>query len=273
MAAAVPNGLTFNNERMAILATPTDPVRPNLAAGRLATACSARRSATRASCAGCCDLPGRLRAGGRPRGGRLSAVCPRAAMSAACAAATRTIPCCGRCCRWPTNRPSPGYAADPVGDAAAALRPGLLQKYPGRALMVTTGACAVHCRYCFRRHYPYSDGPRVARRMGAGPASEIAADQSLHEVLLSGGDPLTLVDDLLARLAERLAAIGHLRRLRIHTRLPIVIPERVCDELARLASRHAADADRRGPRQPSGRARRRGGRGAWAGWSTPACWC
>jgi EF-P beta-lysylation protein EpmB len=96
--------------------------------------------------------------------------------------------------------------------------------------MVTTGACAVHCRYCFRRHYPYSEGPRSLAEWE--PAIErLAADSSIDEVLLSGGDPLTLVDSWLARLAERLASIGHLRRLRIHTRLPIVIPERVCDEL------------------------------------------
>lgn len=125
---------------------------------------------------------------------------------------------------------APGFAADPVGDAAAALGAGLLQKYQGRALMIATGACAVHCRYCFRRHYPYSEGPRSLAEWE--PAFErLAADPSIEEVLLSGGDPLTLVDSWLARLAERLASIGHLRRLRIHTRLPIVIPERVCDEL------------------------------------------
>ena len=122
------------------------------------------------------------------------------------------------------------FAADPVGDASAALVPGLLQKYRGRALMVTTGACAVHCRYCFRRHYPYSDGPRSLDEWE--PAlRRIAADPSLDEVLLSGGDPLTLVDDWLARLVRRLAAVTHLRRLRVHTRLPIVIPERVCGAL------------------------------------------
>ncbi|HEV7226439.1 MAG TPA: EF-P beta-lysylation protein EpmB [Pirellulales bacterium] len=125
---------------------------------------------------------------------------------------------------------APGFAADPVGDAAATLHAGLLQKYQGRALMVTTGACAVHCRYCFRRHYPYSEGPHSLAEWE--PALErLAADASIDEVLLSGGDPLTLVDPWLARLAERLAQIGHLRRLRVHTRLPIVIPERVCDEL------------------------------------------
>jgi EF-P beta-lysylation protein EpmB len=96
--------------------------------------------------------------------------------------------------------------------------------------MVTTGACAVHCRYCFRRHFPYSEGPRSLAEWA--PALErLAADSSIEEVLLSGGDPLTLVDSWLGRLAERLASIDHLRRLRVHTRLPVVIPERVCDEL------------------------------------------
>ncbi len=108
--------------------------------------------------------------------------------------------------------------------------PGLLQKYSGRALLVTTGACAVHCRYCFRRHYPYGEAPKSLAAWEPALA-ELAADRSLHEVLLSGGDPLVLVDEFLAQLAERLAGIAHLRRLRIHTRLPIVIPERVCDEL------------------------------------------
>lgn len=123
-----------------------------------------------------------------------------------------------------------GFALDPVGDAAATLAPGLLLKYRGRALLVATGACAVHCRYCFRRHYPYADGPQSWAQWQ--PALErIAADPTLDEVVLSGGDPLTLVDERLARLAFRLAAIPHLRRLRVHTRLPIVIPARVGDDL------------------------------------------
>jgi EF-P beta-lysylation protein EpmB len=123
-----------------------------------------------------------------------------------------------------------GFTVDPVADAAASLQPGLLQKYHGRALIVTTGACAVHCRYCFRRHFPYHETPRSLAQWG--PAVEqIAADETIHEVILSGGDPLTLVDDILTRLAHRLAEIPHLRRLRVHTRLPIVIPQRVTDDL------------------------------------------
>jgi EF-P beta-lysylation protein EpmB len=123
-----------------------------------------------------------------------------------------------------------GYSPDPVGDLAAAVHPGLLHKYHSRILMVTTGACAVHCRYCFRRHFPYSEGPRSPQAW-AGALDIIAADHSIGEVILSGGDPLTLVDAHLATLAKRLAAIDHVRRLRLHTRLPILIPQRVTSEL------------------------------------------
>jgi EF-P beta-lysylation protein EpmB len=123
-----------------------------------------------------------------------------------------------------------GFTADPVDDNSATLSPGLLQKYSSRALLVTTGACAVHCRYCFRRHFPYSESPRSPDDWQ--PAIDrIAADPTIDEVLLSGGDPLTLVDEHLAELARRLAEVPHLRRLRVHTRLPIMIPQRVTDEL------------------------------------------
>ncbi len=108
--------------------------------------------------------------------------------------------------------------------------PGLLQKYTGRVLLITTGACAVHCRYCFRRHYPYDTAPKSLAAWQPALA-EIAADNSITEVILSGGDPLTLRDSLLAALAERLAEIPHLRRLRVHTRLPLMIPERINDDL------------------------------------------
>lgn len=125
---------------------------------------------------------------------------------------------------------TPGFTADPVGDGEATHAPGLLQKYAGRVLLVTTGACAIHCRYCFRRHFPYDEVPHGMAAWE--PAlDEIAADESIHEVILSGGDPLTLVDRQLSRLAERLADIPHIRRLRVHMRVPIVIPERVTVEL------------------------------------------
>ncbi len=126
-----------------------------------------------------------------------------------------------------------GFGGDPVGDCSATLQAGLLQKYHGRVLLITTGTCAIHCRYCFRRHFPYEEAPRTVARWQ--PALDaIAADASIHEVILSGGDPLTLVDATLAALVERLESIPHLRRLRIHTRLPIVIPERVTDELVAM---------------------------------------
>lgn len=124
----------------------------------------------------------------------------------------------------------PGFVADPVGDAAAERSPGLLHKYTGRVLLVTTGACAVHCRYCFRRHFPYELAPKGVEAW-RDALRLIAADNSIHEVILSGGDPLTLVDETLAELTEQIAEIPHIRRLRIHTRLPIMIPERVTDEL------------------------------------------
>jgi len=123
-----------------------------------------------------------------------------------------------------------GFTSDPVDDRSATIEPGLLGKYAGRVLMVTTGACAVHCRYCFRRHFPYQTTPKSLDAWERA-IEQIEADASVHEVILSGGDPLMLVDDLLAALAERLAQVPHLRRLRVHTRLPIVIPERVNDEL------------------------------------------
>jgi EF-P beta-lysylation protein EpmB len=124
----------------------------------------------------------------------------------------------------------PGFTSDAVGDSAALLTPGLLQKYQSRALLITTGACAIHCRYCFRREYPYSESPKSA--VDWQPTLDrIAADPSIDEVILSGGDPLTLTDGHLAELVSRIAKIPHLQRLRIHTRLPIVIPSRVTSDL------------------------------------------
>ncbi|MCE9604486.1 MAG: EF-P beta-lysylation protein EpmB [Planctomycetia bacterium] len=131
-----------------------------------------------------------------------------------------------------------GFTTDPVGDRPAELVPGLLQKYESRALLIATGACAVHCRYCFRRHYPYDTAPKSLAQWERALAA-IAADPAIDEVILSGGDPWTLVDDLLAPLAARIADIPHVRRLRVHTRLPIFIPERVCDSLLEWFSKAA----------------------------------
>jgi EF-P beta-lysylation protein EpmB len=123
-----------------------------------------------------------------------------------------------------------GFSQDPVGDSAVALRPGLLQKYQGRALMVVTGACAIHCRYCFRRHFPYEESPPTTAVWSAA-IDAIAEDDSIEEVILSGGDPLTVIDSRLAALVNQLAAISHVRRLRVHTRLPVMIPSRIDDSL------------------------------------------
>jgi len=126
--------------------------------------------------------------------------------------------------------PAPGFTEDPLAEASASPVPGLLHKYQGRVLLVTTGACAVHCRYCFRRHFPYEEH----RPWGEGwrrALDYVAADPTVEEVILSGGDPLAVADHKLAELATTAAAVPHLRRLRIHTRLPIVLPERVDDGL------------------------------------------
>jgi L-lysine 2,3-aminomutase len=123
-----------------------------------------------------------------------------------------------------------GFAADPLGERAAMRAPGLLHKYYGRALLITTGACAIHCRYCFRREFPYDSAHSELPRWREALAV-IAADQSIEELILSGGDPLSLSTRRLAQLTEELRAIPHVRRLRLHTRTPVALPERVDDEL------------------------------------------
>lgn len=120
----------------------------------------------------------------------------------------------------------PGYVADPLLEAAARQAPGLLRKYAGRALLVTTGACAIHCRYCFRREFPYEEQSGDLGRWREA-LQHLAADPSIRELILSGGDPLSLGDARLAQLTGELARIPHLETLRIHTRQPVVLPERV----------------------------------------------
>ena len=129
------------------------------------------------------------------------------------------------------ERVVPGFALDAVGDAAARAGAGVLRKYRGRALLVATGSCAINCRYCFRRHFPYADETAAAGgwREAVGI---LAGDPSIEEVILSGGDPLSLATAKLADLTAALAGIPHVRRLRIHSRLPVVLPERVDAELA-----------------------------------------
>lgn len=124
------------------------------------------------------------------------------------------------------HEPHAVFSTDPVGDGNSQLQPGLLQKYSGRALLIATGVCAVHCRYCFRRHYPYETIPHSTAAW-QDALEAVAADASVHEIILSGGDPLMLVDSRLRQLVELIEAIPHVARLRIHTRLPIMIPARV----------------------------------------------
>lgn len=130
---------------------------------------------------------------------------------------------------WPRAEEAaeaPGFGADAVGDLAALKPGGIVHKYHGRALVIATGACGIHCRYCFRRHFPYAEA-NGSRGRWTQTLAAIAADPSIEEVILSGGDPLALSDDRLAALARGLEAIAHVRRLRIHSRQPVVLPERV----------------------------------------------
>ncbi|QDW67478.1 EF-P beta-lysylation protein EpmB [Luteimonas granuli] len=127
-------------------------------------------------------------------------------------------------------RSVPGFGLDAVGDAAAKAGRGVIHKYEGRALLVATGSCAVNCRYCFRRHFPYAEETAAAGGW-TGAVAAIAADPTITEVILSGGDPLSLATRKLAELTGLLRDVPHVRRLRIHSRLPVVLPERVDDEL------------------------------------------
>jgi EF-P beta-lysylation protein EpmB len=124
---------------------------------------------------------------------------------------------------------------DPVGDLAAMSSPGVLHKYQGRALLVTTGACAIHCRYCFRRHFPYADGNPLHQYRQA-TLDYLHAHPDLNELILSGGDPLSLPDSTLAGLIRECEAVPHLTTLRLHTRLPVVLPERVNNALCEWLS-------------------------------------
>ena len=126
-----------------------------------------------------------------------------------------------------------GFILDAVGDEAARTAPGLLQKYQGRALLVTTGSCAIHCRYCFRREYPYQQEPRRLEHWDDA-IDKLSQDTSISEVILSGGDPLMLPDARLEQLVSRVDAMSHIRRIRFHTRLPIVLPSRITQDFRSL---------------------------------------
>lgn len=124
----------------------------------------------------------------------------------------------------------PAYLNDPVGDQQASVSPGLLHKYYGRVLIVSTGACAIHCRYCFRREFPYADNG--AHRSQIGSIQQYLADHpDVTEVILSGGDPLMLSDLKFQHLFEMLDEQPQIVRIRIHTRLPIVLPSRITKQL------------------------------------------
>lgn len=122
------------------------------------------------------------------------------------------------------------FSVDPLEEQAATLADGLIQKYRKRVLVIASAACAINCRYCFRRHFPYETAAIGDIRWQA-TVEAIAADETINEVILSGGDPLSVADEKLSNIFETVANIDHVKRLRIHTRLPIVIPQRVSDSL------------------------------------------
>ena len=129
-----------------------------------------------------------------------------------------------------------GFSTDAVGDMAARSAQGVLHKYEGRALLIASGSCAINCRYCFRRHFPYGEEMAAAGQWRKA-LDHVRQDASISELILSGGDPLSLATAKLEELSRGLEAISHVTRLRIHTRLPVVLPERVDDGLvAWLAS-------------------------------------
>ena len=125
---------------------------------------------------------------------------------------------------------APGFVTDPLAEDNAIETTGLIRKYRSRALLMVTGQCAINCRYCFRRHFPYGDH-RLSPDNREQVAQALAASPDINEVIFSGGDPLAASDKLLAKWAQLLDGIPHLRRLRIHSRLPVVIPQRVDDSL------------------------------------------
>ncbi|WP_162063534.1 EF-P beta-lysylation protein EpmB [Vibrio taketomensis] len=125
-----------------------------------------------------------------------------------------------------------GYSNDPLEEQDNQI-PGLLHKYRNRALMIVKGGCAVNCRYCFRRHFPYQDN-KGSKSVWQNSLDYIAIHHELNEVILSGGDPLMAKDDELRWLIEHIAEIPHIKRLRIHSRLPVVIPARITPELLEI---------------------------------------
>jgi len=124
----------------------------------------------------------------------------------------------------------PGYVSDPLGEQQSNAHPGIIHKYHGRLLLVVTAGCAINCRYCFRRHFPYAENNLSTSEWDAA-LDYIRQDTSINEVIYSGGDPLASNDRRLAWLTRQIAEIAHIKRLRVHTRLPVVIPQRITTEL------------------------------------------
>ncbi len=118
---------------------------------------------------------------------------------------------------------SQGFVPDPTCDSSFKKEQKILHKYDGRLLLITTGACAMHCRYCFRQNFSYPEGGGFF----AKELEYIQNDPSIHEVILSGGDPLSLSDAMLETLLLSLGTVPHLQIIRFHTRFPIGIPERI----------------------------------------------
>jgi len=127
----------------------------------------------------------------------------------------------------------PDFSRDPLQDKQAYQGSGILQKYHGRALLISTAACAINCRYCFRRYFPYTSH-QAARDKWSAAVEQIQASPHITEIILSGGDPLSLSNARLDDLLTQLQANPRLERLRIHTRLPVVLPDRVDSELLRV---------------------------------------
>ena len=135
-------------------------------------------------------------------------------------------------------RAYPGYSDNPVGDLEAANEACVLHKYHGRVLLINTGSCAINCRYCFRRSFPYAD-LQLGKEKEIGALRYIREHADISEVILSGGDPLLLSDDRLQRLFRQIAGIAHVKRIRIHSRLPIVLPARISQGLLDVLSQSA----------------------------------
>lgn len=132
-----------------------------------------------------------------------------------------------------TADPRAGFGPDPTGEFARYDKSGMIRKYQGRALLITTSTCAIHCRYCFRREFPYEQHSRQGDSLRIA-IEELENDPSIHELILSGGDPLTLTTSQLKALFEAAANVSHLRHLRIHTRMLSALPERFDGELMSL---------------------------------------